>query len=69
VSGFTEGWYELIHANGRADRVMWDAGKLPYLFVYGEFGGTSEEPFRSRFYSLALQPMSRNPYLRSISIN
>ena len=29
LSGFTEGWYELIHANGRADRVTWDAGKLP----------------------------------------
>jgi hypothetical protein len=68
LSGFTEGWYELIHANGRADRVMWDAGRLPVLFVYGEFGGTHEEPFRGRFYSLALQPMSRNPYLRSTTI-
>jgi hypothetical protein len=29
VSGFTEGWYELTHANGRADRVMWDASKMP----------------------------------------
>jgi hypothetical protein len=68
VSGFTEGWYELAHASGRADRVTWDARKLPYLFVYGEFGGADEEPFRGRFYSLALQPMSRNPYLRSTSI-
>jgi hypothetical protein len=68
LSGFTEGWYELIHANGRADRVTWDARKLPYLFVYGEFGGTDEEPFRDRFYTLALQPMSRNPYLRSTTI-
>jgi hypothetical protein len=66
--GFTEGWYELAHASGRADRVTWDARKLPYLFVYGEFGGTDEEPFRGRFYSLALQPMSRNPYLRSTSV-
>jgi hypothetical protein len=68
VSGFTEGWYELIHASGRADRVMWDVGKLPYLFVYGEFGGTDQEPFRGRFYALALQPMSRNPYTRSTAI-
>jgi len=68
LSGFTEGWYELIHANGRADRVMWDASKMPCLFVYGEFGGTDEEPFRDRFYTLALQPMSRNPYLRSTTI-
>ena len=68
VSGFTEGWYELTHASGRADRVMWDARKMPYLFVYGEFGGTDEEPFRDRFYTLALQPMSRNPYARSTTI-
>ena len=68
VSGFTAGWYELTHASGRADRVTWDARKLPYLFVYGEFGGTDEEPFRGQFYSLALQPMSRNPYLRSTTI-
>ena len=69
VSGFAEGWYELTHANGRADRVMWDAGKLPYLFVYGEFGGTDEEPFRDRFFTFALQPMSRNPYTRATSIS
>jgi hypothetical protein len=68
LSGFTEGWYELIHANGRADRVMWDAGQMPFLFVYGEFGGTDEEPFRSQFYTLALQPMSRNPYPRGTTI-
>ena len=68
LSAFTEGWYELIHANGRADRVMWDASKMPYLFVYGEFGGTDEEPFRDRFYTLALQPMSRNPYTRRTTI-
>jgi hypothetical protein len=68
VSGFTAGWYELAHASGRADRVTWDARKLPYLFVHGEFGGTGEEPFNGRFYTLALQPMSRNPYLRSTSI-
>jgi hypothetical protein len=68
LSGFTEGWYELIHANGRADRVMWEAGQLPYLFVYGEFGGTNESPYRDRFYTLALQPMSRNPYPRSTTL-
>jgi hypothetical protein len=68
VSGFTEGWYELIHANGRADRVMWDAGQLPVLWVYGEFGATKENPYRDRFYALALQPMSRNPYPRSTTI-
>jgi hypothetical protein len=68
LSGFTEGWYELIHANGRADRVMWDAGQLPVLWVYGEFGATKEHPYHDRFYTLALQPMSRNPYTRSTTI-
>jgi hypothetical protein len=69
LSGFTEGWYELIHANGRADRVMWDAGQLPVLWVYGEFGATQEHPYRDRFYTLALQPMSRNPYPGSPAIS
>ena len=69
LTGFTEGWYEITHASGRADRVTWDARKLPFLFVHGEFGGTDQEPYRNRFYTLALQPMSRNPYLRSASIN
>ena len=68
LSGFTEGWYELIHANGRADRVMWDARKLPVLWVYGEFGATKESPYRDRFYALALQPLSRNPYTRSTTL-
>ena len=68
VSGFTEGWYELIHASGRADRVTWDASQLPVLWVYGEFGATNEHPYRDRFYSLALQPMSRNPYPRGTTI-
>jgi hypothetical protein len=68
LSGFTEGWYELIHANGRADRVMWDAGQLPVLWVFGEFGATKEHPYRDRFYTLALQPLSGNPYPRSTSI-
>jgi hypothetical protein len=62
LSGFTEGWYELIHANGRADRVTWDAGKLPFLWLYGEFGGTNQAPYHNRFYTLALQALSRNPY-------
>ena len=62
LSGFTEGWYELIHASGRADRVTWDARKLPFLWFYGEFGATNEAPYHDRFYTVALQPLSRNPY-------
>jgi hypothetical protein len=41
---------------------MWDAGQLPVLWVYGEFGATQEHPYHDRFYTLALQPISRNPY-------
>jgi hypothetical protein len=64
LSGFTEGWYELIHANGRADRVTWDARSFPYLWFYGEFGATTDAPYHNWFYSLAMQPFSRNPYSR-----
>jgi hypothetical protein len=67
LTGFTNGWYDVIHANGRADHVAWDADQLPVLWIYGEFGATEEAPFRNRIYSLALQPLSRNPYSRSTS--
>jgi hypothetical protein len=62
LTGFTDGWYELRHASGRTDRVSWDAGQLPFLWLYGEFGATNAWPYHNRFYTLALQPMSRNPY-------
>ena len=62
LSGFTEGWYELVHASGRADRVTWDARKLPFLWFYSEFGATNDAPYHNWFYTLALQPFSRNPY-------
>ena len=68
LSGFTDGWYELRHANGRADRVTWDVRAMPFLWLYGEFGATNAWPYHNRFYMLALQPMSRNPYPTSTSI-
>ena len=68
LSGFIDGWYELRHANGRADRVTWDARTMPFLWLYGEFGATNAWPFHNRFYSLALQPMSRNPYSLATAI-
>jgi len=45
--------------------VTWDARKLPYLWFYGEFGATNDAPYRDTFYTLALQPFSRNPYSRN----
>jgi hypothetical protein len=65
LNGFAEGWYEVIHASGRADRVTWDARKLPFLWFYGEFGATKDAPYNNRFYTLALEPFSRNPYSRN----
>jgi len=67
LAGFINGWYDVIHANGRADHVAWDAGTLPVLWIYGEFGATNEAPFHNWIYSLALQPLSRNPYALSTS--
>jgi hypothetical protein len=61
LSGLTDGWYEIRHANGRADRVTWDGSAMPFLWLHGEFGGSSTHPY-DRLYSLALQPMSANPY-------
>ena len=65
LSNFTEGWYEIRHASGRTDRVTWDVRKLPALWIYGEFGATKQAPFHERFYTLALQPLSGNPYSRN----
>jgi len=68
LSGFTDGWYELRHANGRADRVTWDAGAMPFLWLYGEFGATNAWPYRNGFYTFVLQPMSRSPYSPATTI-
>lgn len=62
LSGFSEGWYELTPTAGRAHRVTWNADKLPFLWLYGEFGATNEAPYHKWFYTLALQQFSRNPY-------
>ena len=64
LSGFTDGWCDVIHASGRADHVAWDASKFPVLLMYAEFGATNEAPYHNWIYSLSLQPLSRNPYSR-----
>jgi hypothetical protein len=67
LSGFRagSGWYELVLPNkGAARRVTWDAAKFPFLFVFGEYGAADQAPY-NRFYTLALQPYSRNPYSRN----
>jgi hypothetical protein len=67
LSGFTEGWYEIRHANGRADRVTWDASVMPFLWLHGEFGGSNAHPY-NLFYTLALRPMSASPCSRATTI-
>ena len=67
LSGFRagQGWFELVLASKGADRrVTWDAAEFPFLFIHGEFGAAAEAPF-NRFYTLTLQPYSRNPYSRN----
>jgi len=64
LSGFAEGWCEISHATGRDDRLTWDIRRYPFLWFYGEFGATKEAPYHNWFYTLALQPFSRNPYPR-----
>lgn len=69
LSGFRpgQGWFELIFPSKGADRrVTWDAARFPFLFIHGEFGGAGAAPF-DRFFSLALQPLSGNPYPRTAS--
>lgn len=67
LSGFSEGWYELRHANGRAERVTWDAAELPFLWLHGEFGA-GQHPY-SEFFSLSLLPLSQDPFSRSTSLS
>jgi hypothetical protein len=66
LSGFSEGWYELHHADGRAERVAWDARKLPFVLLHGEFGANAH-PY-SEFFSLSLLPLSQNPFSRNTSV-
>lgn len=61
LSGFSQGWYEILHPNGRTDHVEWNARRLPYLLYWGEFGASQDLPFMGRFYTLGLEPFSRPP--------
>ncbi|RVX46098.1 hypothetical protein EDD27_8946 [Nonomuraea polychroma] len=61
LSGFDNGWYELISREGKATRVAWDHREFPYLLFVGEFGATKDVGFMGKFFTLALEPFSRNP--------
>jgi hypothetical protein len=65
LTGFgRRGWYEIADPRGSvAARVEWDARHMPYLWVWGEWGASTQYPFWGRFYTLALEPFSRHPVL------
>jgi hypothetical protein len=65
LTGFGgRGWYEIADPGGAvAARVEWDARRMPYLWLWGEWGASKQYPFWGRFYTLALEPFSRHPVL------
>jgi hypothetical protein len=62
LTGFTEGWYKLRRPDGGpAVRVCWDAAVLPYLWLWHEFGDTTDYPWWGRAYVAGLEPFSSYP--------
>ena len=49
--------------------MTWDARRLPFLWVYGEFGATDDAPYHNWFYTLALQRFSRDPFPATASLS
>lgn len=64
LTGFTEGWYELrrpASEGGAGVRVEWDAGALPYLWLWQECGDTTGFPWWGRAYVVGVEPFSSYP--------
>jgi hypothetical protein len=61
LTGFDEGRYELVDADGFGVRVEWDAELLPYLWVWQELGAATDYPWFGRAYLLGLEPFSSYP--------
>ncbi|MGV8851458.1 MAG: DUF4432 family protein [Rhodoglobus sp.] len=60
LHGFKNGWYELSSARSHI-RVDWDAEQLPFLWMWREFGQSSDYPFWGNTYALGLEPFSSMP--------
>lgn len=60
LSGFDDGWYEVVDGD-RVFRIEWDATVLPYLWLWREFGASTDYPFWGRTYALGLEPFSSMP--------
>lgn len=60
LTGFgSRGWYEITDGSGGAPvRVDWDASALPFLWLWAEWGATTDFPYHGRFYTLALEPVA-----------
>lgn len=62
LTGFTEGWYELVDARGRTrSRVEWDVRRFPGLLLTQEWGASRGFPMHGKFFSLGLEPFARCP--------
>lgn len=64
ISGFPGGigWYEIVDPSPNLGmRVEWDAGTMPYLWYWQEFGATTGYPWYGRTYNVGLEPSSSYP--------
>ncbi|MGW4469796.1 hypothetical protein ACWENQ_09005 [Nonomuraea sp. NPDC004354] len=59
LTGFDTGWYEVLAGVGL--RVEWDAGAMPYLWLWQEAGATKDWPWWGRAYVVGLEPFSGMP--------
>jgi hypothetical protein len=56
------GRYEVFHpGKGAGFRVEWDAGRMPFLWYWQEFGASAEYPWYGRHYNIGLEPFSSYP--------
>jgi hypothetical protein len=61
LTGFREGWYEIVRPDGVGLRVEWDASVMPYLWFWQECGATSGYPWYGRVQTIGLEPFSSYP--------
>ncbi len=62
LTGFTDGWYELLDpADDSGVRVEWDAELLPYLWLWQELGASTDYPWWGQAYVVGLEPFSSYP--------
>jgi galactose mutarotase-like enzyme len=62
LTDLSEGWYEIENLEkGLSLRMTWDAGQMPYLWFWQEFGASDFYPWYSRHYNIGLEPFSSFP--------